>query len=901
MIKVENLRKIYNPDKSSSSVGLYHVTFTLPSKGMVFVVGKSGSGKSTLLNILGGLDTSSGGNITIDGNDFSSFSENDLDNYRNNYLGFIFQDYHLIESLTIKENIKLALDLQGIRNTKKRIKEVLEIVELDGYENRYPRELSGGQQQRVAIARAIVKKPKLILADEPTGNLDSKISRNILKVLKRISKETLVVIVSHNDEDAQFYADRIIELSDGRVIRDVERKSEEETQLISGNIINIPYNRKLNHEEQIIVNNALKTGKYKLNQQSDSFAKTKRIIDRNEKVKIKSKRMGFFNILKLSSKFKKGNKSHTLITSLMMSFIVILLSICQIFSSFNGDFMLDDAKEFNKDSYYVLNKGYYSNDIYPVLTKTDSIEITDEEIDNFYEKGYKGKVYKLYNKFLPFHSSYYHGNSCKNKIYTNILSTYFYTYQGRGVLDCDEEFLLNKYGINGKIDVLAGSLDPSFKDNGSIIITDYAAHCLEKNFLKIKGENREETYQNIIDKPTFNNRYQVKAIINTNYEERYADLISKYNEILKITNKSQKNEEIRKMKLTDDYVRFDNEINQYLSIGYYIGEDSYYDAINKDQENNHHAILLTNYRLIKNGKEIVLEDEQFRVASERNDYQVNKGETILPFKTYNRIFGTNITKADQSEFKEQNIVINIYDHLDEYKEKVMIQKTYKIIGLSFTDYSEDYIYIDEEEHKKLYDLFLYPSALYFDNIDSITSIYNPNDEKFSEFYSNNKYYDTIYKILDMVVIFNELFIIIVVGLALIAGFLMTSYSRKNVKRKQLDIGIFRAIGGKNKHVYQIFFVQTLTMVITIGIVSSIGMILFDDLINMLLIESLMRDLNTNLIQNMVIIEFKLKPMIIINGIIAVITLITSTSIISILKRLKPINIIRNKDKGLLDK
>ena len=110
MIRVENLRKIYNPEKKSSSVGLYHVTFTLPSKGMVFVVGKSGSGKSTLLNILGGLDSSSGGNIIIDGNDFSSFSEKEFDNYRNNYLGFIFQDFHLIDSLTIKENIKISLD-----------------------------------------------------------------------------------------------------------------------------------------------------------------------------------------------------------------------------------------------------------------------------------------------------------------------------------------------------------------------------------------------------------------------------------------------------------------------------------------------------------------------------------------------------------------------------------------------------------------------------------------------------------------------------------------------------------------------------------------------------------------------------------------------------------------------
>ena len=237
MIKVEYLRKVYSTSRNTDSIGLSNVTFTLPDHGFVFVTGKSGSGKSTLLNILGGLDTSSGGNIIVDGNDFSTFSEKDFDDYRNTYVGFIFQDFHLIESLTVRQNIKLALDIQGVVSTRKKIKEVLKLVELEGIENRYPRELSGGQKQRIAIARALIKNPKMILADEPTGNLDSKTSRHMLQILQEISKETLVVIVSHNNEDAQFYADRIIELSDGKILRDVTRKSEEETKLISGNVI----------------------------------------------------------------------------------------------------------------------------------------------------------------------------------------------------------------------------------------------------------------------------------------------------------------------------------------------------------------------------------------------------------------------------------------------------------------------------------------------------------------------------------------------------------------------------------------------------------------------------------------------------------------------------------------
>ena len=523
MIKVENLRKIYNPEKKSSSVGLYHVTFTLHSKGMVFVVGKSGSGKSTLLNILGGLDSSSGGTIIIDGNDFSSFSEKDFDNYRNSYLGFIFQDFHLIESLTIKENIKLALDLQGIRKTNKRVKEVLKLVDLEGYENRYPKELSGGQQQRVAIARAIVKRPKLILADEPTGNLDSKSSRNIMDVLKIISKETLVVVVSHNDEDAQFYADRIIELSDGRVIRDVERKSEEETQLIINNTINIPYNRKLTYEEEKIVNKALKTGKYKVNQQSDPFVKTKKVNEQPIKVKLKSKKMSFANVSRLSNKFTKGYYRSSIFTSILMSFLVILLAICQTFSSFDGKYLVDDAIAYNGDENYILTKGLYEDGMYPSIDKEYVVRITDEEVNKFYEDGYEGNIYKLYNKFIPLADNY-QGTASRLKNIDYNFETNLYAREGEGVLKCDEQFLINKYGIDGQLDVLVGSLDPDFKSDGGLILTDYAADCIFNNNSQFKGKTKEQVYSSIVYGQTVNYRLRVKAIINTNYYERYSKL-----------------------------------------------------------------------------------------------------------------------------------------------------------------------------------------------------------------------------------------------------------------------------------------------------------------------------------------------------------------------------------------
>ena len=201
MIRIENLKKIYDAKKGKPCTALDSVSFDLPDRGMVFIVGKSGSGKSTLLNLLGGLDGVSDGDIVVGGKRFSEFSEADYDAYRGSFVGFVFQDFCLIEGMTVFENARLSLDLQG-EEADDAVREALKTVDLAEYGSRYPKELSGGQKQRVALARALVKKPKLILADEPTGNLDQRTAKQVLDSLKELSERHLVVIVSHNADDA---------------------------------------------------------------------------------------------------------------------------------------------------------------------------------------------------------------------------------------------------------------------------------------------------------------------------------------------------------------------------------------------------------------------------------------------------------------------------------------------------------------------------------------------------------------------------------------------------------------------------------------------------------------------------------------------------------------------------
>lgn len=220
MITFSKVSKTYTPKKGVPVEALKEVSFSLPDKGLFFILGRSGSGKSTALHLLGGLDSATGGDILVDGKSTKDFTQKDWDAYRNACAGFVFQDYNLFDDFTVRKNIALALELEGEKKFDEKIAAVLSEVGLAGYEKRSPKELSGGQKQRVAIARALVKDPTIILADEPTGALDSETGAEIFELLRSLSKDKLVVVVSHDREFAAEYADGIIEFADGCVKSD---------------------------------------------------------------------------------------------------------------------------------------------------------------------------------------------------------------------------------------------------------------------------------------------------------------------------------------------------------------------------------------------------------------------------------------------------------------------------------------------------------------------------------------------------------------------------------------------------------------------------------------------------------------------------------------------------------
>ncbi|MBL8300794.1 MAG: ABC transporter ATP-binding protein [Rhodanobacteraceae bacterium] len=221
MIQLKQLSRVFRTDEVETTA-LDKIDLNVEEGEFVAVMGPSGCGKSTLLSILGMLDSPSGGEYRFAGEDISSYSEKRLADVRKRSVGFVFQSFNLVDDLTVAENVELPLQYQGVPKAERseRVREILARFQIDGRSGHLPQQLSGGQQQRVAVARALVIKPRLVLADEPTGNLDSKNGEDVMEMLTALNNAgTTVIMVTHSEHDAR-YAKRIVRLFDGRIASD---------------------------------------------------------------------------------------------------------------------------------------------------------------------------------------------------------------------------------------------------------------------------------------------------------------------------------------------------------------------------------------------------------------------------------------------------------------------------------------------------------------------------------------------------------------------------------------------------------------------------------------------------------------------------------------------------------
>ncbi len=478
MLELKNIKKSYTL-ANYTQLALNDISLKFRKNEFVAVLGQSGSGKTTLLNIIGGLDHYDSGDLIINNKSTKKFKDTDWDAYRNNCIGFIFQSYNLISHINILANVELGMTLSGVSKKERRQKaiEVLKKVGLENHINKKPNQLSGGQMQRVAIARALVNNPDIILADEPTGALDSKTSVQIMELIKEIAKDKLVIMVTHNSELAHDYANRIIELKDGNIISDTN----------------------------------------KLEKQNN-----------NKTYTIKKTAMSFLTALSLSFNNIKTKKGRTLLTAFASSIGIIGISI--ILSLSNGFDMQIDQFEKDTLSSFPITISRQTTEMSPEdmmsMTPDKSDSYIDEEVIYPYDTASSMLIHKnvftddylnYINNINPDYTigvSYLRTMSLnmliKNDDKINYVNNLSLSSLPKELKESEETFLESAY------DLLKGSYP---KDKAEIVVAVNEKNRLEKNILEALGidtSKEEISFDELIGK-------EIKIILNDDFYKNNND------------------------------------------------------------------------------------------------------------------------------------------------------------------------------------------------------------------------------------------------------------------------------------------------------------------------------------------------------------------------------------------
>ncbi len=543
MLEARNLCRSYKTKNGPVVKALDNVSVKFEETGMVFILGKSGSGKSTLLNVLGGLDKYDSGEIIVKGKSSKDFSNADFDSYRNTFIGFIFQEYNILEEFTVNKNIGLALELQGKKADKEAIDALTEQVDLKGYGRRKPNTLSGGQKQRVAIARALVKNPEIIMADEPTGALDSNTGKQVFDTLKKLSKTKLVLVVSHDREFAEYYGDRIIELADGKIISDISKyksspKESNGFEIVDDKILTIKKGTKIDSTKTKTLLDFLNKQNDDIVISVDSKANTefkkfamideegnKESFKETDNVDVKDYNPKDFKLIrsKLPAKdsFKMGasglkSKPVRLFFTIILSAIAFaLFGLADTMGSYDK---VDNTIQSIMDSninYASFSKEVKQGEGNSSYYDEKKLSLADFDKLNSDLEGYK---------FLPVFSLNEYGSNAyiSEYIYNNEgISDYRGTY--RSVLYGFAEINQNNQSVIGTL--LEESRLPSSDDE--IVITKYTYEIFKKgNFKGSSGTEIEiNSISDIIGKeiePEYNKKFKIVGVIDTNVNlDRY--------------------------------------------------------------------------------------------------------------------------------------------------------------------------------------------------------------------------------------------------------------------------------------------------------------------------------------------------------------------------------------------
>ena len=678
MIELKEVRKTYQTKKEKVEA-IKEINIKLPDRGMVAIVGRSGSGKTTLLNLIGGIERIDSGEIKVNGKEINKLKEKELSEYRRKEIGIVYQKYNLIEELNVKENIEIYLEISRKERKEEEIKEVLKELEIEDIERRKINELSGGQQQRVALAEVILKEPNIILCDEVTGALDKKTSKKVIEKLKEISKERLVIIVSHQIEEIEEYIDRKIEIEEGKIKEDKIIKEEKE--------------RKEEKEEE--------EGKIKVK----SFIK---ILKGWTKVKLK--RLIFLGL------------------GLIITFILMLFSISVLYID-ETKMLLKGLYE-NNIQYVSFEKKYIQDDV--ISNKNYGMGENDAKfIDNLF--GSQG--FPVYNYFVNTYPNlgdndiedYFFKND-----YMKNLGSIFYDEINRGFIEYDPNLISN---CNFE---LYGSAPISYDE---VVITKYQFIQYQKrNYMYESKQYEIKTYDDIIGKTLYFEEkgeqfpLRIVGIIDTKLNiDRYQTLTyekmfyNSNNRLFKefqdefnkgIHNVIYLKKNFYKEKMKNSYRIIDGEFSLKIHDGLILNKNNIQASINSPDDtvyfrnmNYKNGIIIPINSSTKRFIDDKINNEILEFAKENYD---KVATDFFNYKDYYTYILTNEINEYDEEHSYKNIVSNFYEEFF----KIDIPLKYKInkydeeystidvtiIGYYYSPTIDD-LYINSSIFNQLYDLF----------------------------------------------------------------------------------------------------------------------------------------------------------------------------------------------------
>ncbi|MBO7214675.1 MAG: ATP-binding cassette domain-containing protein [Clostridia bacterium] len=499
MLELINVKKIYTT-KAGDVAALDGVSIRFPEKGMVFVTGKSGSGKTTLLNIIGGLDGIDEGEIEVYGKKFSEFSQGEYDSYRNTLIGFIFQEYNLLPDYSIEKNVGMANELQGVKTEPKAVEDILASVDITSYKGRNPSQLSGGQKQRIAIARALIKNPKIIMADEPTGALDSVTGIQVIEELKRLSKEKLVIVISHDLELANKYADRIIRLVDGKVVEDVtvEERLFDTNVVENDGVVTVKSGSDLAGEDAKVVLNAIKEKKkIKISDSKTIQIKhptdEKSLVKSDESVKFIKSKMKFGSAAMLGIKSLKVKPLRLIFTILLSAVAFAVFGLFDAVACYERERAMSDLLQSGTYEHLTVSSEYVSETggMYRMNLSQDYLDQLNKESGYDFRPIYNIRDFVTEDYSAVKSDNGYPVTNLSNKALPAEMKGRGYYYgEVSGVIEfredeIDDEYNITSYGyecIAGDYPDLSGTIDstPGYTE---VAISKYMADTL-KHYVK---------------------------------------------------------------------------------------------------------------------------------------------------------------------------------------------------------------------------------------------------------------------------------------------------------------------------------------------------------------------------------------------------------------------------------